>query len=154
MGSYATNADVESRLKNWFTVPFADDTEPTDDTVSDYIDQVEAEINGVLSAQGYSTIPAAGANDVKMLRRYVAQMTAVLVWQEFYSVPDDDDIPSPFGMWIKAYDTFMRALRRGEQHLIDQSPQSDDDPVFMVVRHPQRDDTFTDRRYDAADWDE
>lgn len=147
MGNYADLDDVRAYLQD-FTI--ATSSNPSESEVTDFITQVEGEINGVLSAQGYASVPATGTNDVALLQGYVARYVAALAWVVAY---DRDDAPTKVKMWRDAYRDFLARLRRGEQHLIDQVPQGDDTPVFGVVRHPTRDDYFTER-YDTTDWDE
>lgn len=155
MGSYADVADVEARLQGWLasSVPFTVSTEPTLAQVTDHVDEAEAEINGVLSAQGYTTIPATGANDVRLLRKHTANEAAYQVWVTAFSGMGGD-VPGSVKAWHDGFAALVNRLRKGEQDLIDQTPQSDDDGVFLIVRSPVRDDTFTDRTVIESDWDE
>lgn len=154
MGSYADAGDVEARLQGWLasSVPFTISTEPTLAQVDDHIDEAEAELNGVLAAQGYTSIPATGANDVKLLRKHTANEAAYQVWVTAFG--GQGDVPDTVKSWHAGFAALVNRLRKGEQDLIDQTPQSDDDGVFFIVRSPVRDDTFTDRTAIESDWDE
>lgn len=149
MTSYAAASDIEAVASSWFTTPFAGGTNPTLTQVNNKINQVEGIINGVLSAEGYETVPATGANDVLMLRDYTAKKVVADLWRYRYADRGD----SPYRAWEKEFEDFLARLRRGEQYLIDQQPQSEDEPFFMIIRQPQREDYFTERN-DTTDWDE
>lgn len=149
--TYAAIADVTARLQNWPTLSaFSDSSKPTEAQVTAFINQIEGEVNGVLSAEGYETVPATGADDVALLKMYVADKVAAKVWGVVYA---GTDMPAVVKLWHEDYKDFLARLRRGEQHLPNQQPQSEDEPVFGIVRHPERDDTFT-YRYQTEDWDE
>ncbi len=153
MGNYAAVSDIVSRLQAWpGLATFDGTTTPTDTEVGEFINQVEGEVDGVLSAEGYPTVPATAASDVNLLKRYVADEVAAMVWGVKYQ---DAEASTPFAVkrWHEMYTAFLNRLRRGEQHLPSQQPQSEDEPGFLIVRHPERDDTFT-YQYDEADWDE
>ncbi len=149
--AYATIADITARLQNWPTLSsFGEATRPTETQVLAFIQQVEGEINGVLSAEGYASVPATGADDIQLLRMYVADKVAAKVWGVVYA---GSEMPAQIKTWHDEYKDFLTRLRRGEQHLPNQQPQSEDEPVFGIVRHPERDDTFT-YRWQTTDWDE
>lgn len=147
MGSYAATADVQALIPE-FTIGAS--TKPSTTEITALITQAEGEINGILTAQGYSTVPATGSNDVALLEGYVARKVAADVWLTAYQ---RDDPPYKVKTWREEWRDFIARLRRGDQHLIDQLPQGDDDPVFLIVRQPSRDDYFTERG-DQTDWDE
>ncbi len=125
-------------------------TEPTLHQASATLDQIEAEINGVLAAEGYATVPATGAASVNLLRGYVETEAAYKLFTQVYG---PNDLPEVVKAWHEDYRAFLSRLRRGEQYLPDQQPQSEDEPIFGIVRHPERDDTFT-YRWQARDWNE
>lgn len=154
MGNYAADhAAIEVLLKSRVGIPsaFSASTRPTDSDVDDMIEQIEGEINGVLSAQGYQTVPATGSSDIKLLKRYVVTKVGAMVWRVVFS---EDDAPSHIKRWEEDYAEFLKRLRMGQQYLIDQQPLGEDQPYFQIVRHPTRDDYFTSRDYDERDWDE
>lgn len=125
-------------------------SEPTLAEVTSTIDQIEAEVNGVLSAEGYVTVPATGTASVNLLRGYVEKEAAYQSYTQAYGV---NELPSAVKAWHEDYRAFLARLRRGEQYLPDQQPQSEDEPYFMSLRHPIRDDHFT-ARQQYRDWDE
>lgn len=147
MGSYVDTDDVQALIPE-FTISAS--SEPSTTQVTEFITQTEGEINGVLTAQGYESVPATGSNDVAMLAGYVAGKVAARTWLAAYL---DDDPPWKVKEWTTSYREFLNRLRQGQQHLVDQLPQGDDDPYFAIVRHPTRDDLFTERG-GQTDWDE
>lgn len=147
MGAYATVADVQALIPE-LTIGAA--SKPSTTEVEGFITQIEAAINGVLSAQGYSAIPATGANDVQLLKGYVSTKVAALTWLAGFL---QDTPPGKVTIWTEDFREFMNRLRQGQQHLVDQLPQGDTEAVFGIVRHPTRDDYFTER-WNTTDWDE
>ncbi|MBZ0315088.1 MAG: hypothetical protein K8L91_01625 [Anaerolineae bacterium] len=148
-------SDVPVGVLKWLRIytditDFDATTEPTLVEVTSTIDQVEAEVNGVLSAEGYETVPATGTASVNLLRGYVEKEVAYQTYTQVYGV---NELPPAVKAWHEDYRAFLSRLRRGEQYLPDQQPQSEDEPIFGIVRHPERDDTFT-FRWQPRDWDE
>jgi hypothetical protein len=92
---------------------------PTLSECEGWLDQVAAEINGVLRGCGYSTVPATGSNDVLLIRRYLAQKVAAMVWVAGFM---SDELPAKVKEWIKDYDLFIKRLTEKDLRLIDQSP--------------------------------
>ncbi|MFA5608407.1 MAG: hypothetical protein WDA07_14760 [Leucobacter sp.] len=143
--AYATTADVQSlvRSKSGAGVTIGPTTEPSATEVEGWLDQVSAEIDGILRSQGYEAAPATGANDLLLLKRYVAEKAAAMTWHAYYGAVAGDVVPARVKRWEEDYREFVARLRRGEQHLVDQSPEGEADPVFGSVDHPSRDDYFT-----------
>jgi hypothetical protein len=100
---------------------FDTDTEPTLAQATATIDQVEAEINGVLKAAGYTTVPATGTASVNLLRMYVETEAAYKIYTQIYGV---NELPPAVRAWHVDYREFLARLRRGEQYLPDESPKS------------------------------
>lgn len=153
MGNYAALDDIVVRLESWpGLATFDGTTTPTEAEVLEFIDQVEGEVDGVLSAEGYITVPATSTQDVNLLKRYVADEVAAIVWSTKYA---DSEAATPFVIkrWYETYVAFLNRLRRGEQHLPSQQPRSEDEPEFLITRHVERDDYFT-YQHDETDWDE
>jgi hypothetical protein len=148
VGAYATTADVQALIPELTIGPTS---KPSTTEVEGFISQIEAAINGVLSAQGYSSIPATGANDVQLLKGYVATKVAALTWLAAFV--SGYEAPDKVKLWNEDFRDFMNRLRQGQQHLVDQVPQGDTEAVFGIVRHPTRDDYFTER-WSTHDWDE
>lgn len=145
--SYATVDDVQTRLPG-FSINAS--SKPSTAEVAGTIAEVEGEINGVLIAQGYPTVPATGENDVAMLRGYVSRKAAAEAWMDAH---EESELDGRIKRWLDGWDKFIARMRRGEQHLVDQLPQGDTEAVFGIVRTPTRDDTFTER-WGTTDWDE
>lgn len=149
MGSYADIDNVQALIPEFV---ISTTSKPSTAEVTIMISQAEGEINGVLSAQGYESIPATGSNDVALLQGYVARKVAADTWIAAYQ---RDEPAYKVKAWREEWVMFIARLRRGEQHLIDQLPQGDSVPYFAVIRHPTRDDLFTERGgTDETDWDE
>ncbi len=122
--------------------------QPTD--IEPFIQGLESQVDGVLRGQDYPTVPATGTNDIAMIREMVRKKAAAQVY-----VTLNQPIRSPD--WVRTYDIdfadWLKSLRKGELRLVDQDPQGEDLPFFAVVRHPTRDDLFTERG-GQTDWDE
>ncbi len=147
MGAYAAVANVQALIPELTIGPAS---KPSTTQVEAFISQIEAAINGVLSAQGYSSIPATGTNDVLLLQGYVATKVAALTWLAAFLA---EEAPDKVRLWNDDFKDFMNRLRQGQQHLVDQLPQGDSEPMFGIIRHPTRDDLFTER-WETTDWDE
>lgn len=147
MTSYADTDNVQALIPE-FTITSS--SKPNLTEVGEFITQVEGEINGILTAQGYESVPATGTNDVAMLQGYTSRKVAALTWLAAYPTTEP---PWKVKDWAEYYRDFLKRLRDGTQQLVDQLPQGDSAPYFAVVRHPTRDDYFTERG-DDTDWDE
>lgn len=129
--AYCTVADVEELMGT----TFAADSRPTTTEVSDSIDTVAAELDGVAQAAGYS-VPVTGAAAVTLLKRYNIFGAAVSAW---HSGIIGDDEPARVTYWNEQYQNFLARLRRGEQQLPGESADSEEDIAFAVVPTAQRD---------------
>jgi hypothetical protein len=117
---YATVADITTLLDT-VNITIDANTNPTQLEVEEFIAQFESEINGVLSSQGYTYVPAVGLDDISLLKRYVAERTAVKVWEiVFVSI----EYPEKIRNWLQGYNGFISRLRKAEQLLINQKPLS------------------------------
>lgn len=147
MGAYATGAAVFGLLLDLGVGPV---TRMTDADVEVIIAGLEAEVDGILKAQGYAAVPAVGAADTALLGQHVRMKAAARVYVTLHQPQRSPD-------WVRTADIdwseFLNRLRQGQQRLVDQDPAGADLPFFAVVRHPTRDDTFTARR-GTTDWDE
>jgi hypothetical protein len=147
MCAYAGVTDVQALLPEF---AISGSSKPSITEVMAFITQIEAMINGVLAAQGYSTVPATGANDVALLAGVVQRKVAALTYLAAYQ---SDNAPDKIKVWNEEFTQFMNWLRQGQINLVDQLPQGDIEPLFGIVRHPTRDDYFTER-WNTTDWDE
>lgn len=119
--AYATYQNIETRLDT-DGVTFSPASHKVTQTECEaIIDEIGAEINAILKAQGYATVPVTGANDLLMLRRYVANKTAAEVWMIIFS---STTLPDYVKAWLDDYVAFLNRLRQGQQFLIDQDPTS------------------------------
>lgn len=127
---YADVAHVQAHLNSLggpgITIGVA--SVPTTSQVEGFLDQVAAEVDGILAGQGYGTIPASGTNDVLMLRRYIAQKVAAMVWMAGFM---SDDLPGKVQRWLDEYDAFIARMLDKTQRLIDQTPRGKMGVVLM-----------------------
>ena len=116
--AYATSADVQARIGAIQTIGAG--TTPTTTQVSTWLDEYSADVDAVLTAAGYATIPATGTNDLNLLQGRVAQIAAaeaIDVMTGYLGLaPEQSDIE----YWRKKWDTFLTDLRSGKMKLIDQ----------------------------------
>lgn len=89
-------------------------------TVEMMITGIEATIHSVMAGQGYPTIPATGGRDVAMIQQQVIQEAAALTYM---ATRTSDDLPEWVTVWHNAYTEWLRALRKGEIRLLDQTPE-------------------------------
>ena len=121
--AYATAANVQAHINQLggTTLTLGGATVPTSTDVGEWLDQLSAEIDGILTANGYGTVPATGTSDVNMLKRYVAQKAAAMVFHAGFMW---DDTPDKIGQWEKEWDTLLERLIDRSMRLVDQSPRS------------------------------
>lgn len=117
MGHYTSGAEVLGLLLNLQVGPPARFTAAE---VEQLVVGVEAEINGILKAQGYAAVPATGASDVELIGLQVRRKVAVLTYMTLYQPVGR--APDWTRMWDVDYDNFKKALQKGEQRLVDQDP--------------------------------
>lgn len=149
MGQYAILNDVIGLLRAHGVTKIDGTTDPNDTTVNTWIENTEAEIEGILEARGVE-VPITSERAINLLRMYVTYPVAVLVWDEKFST---NEYPAGVERWNTAYQDFVRRLEKGQIYLPGVVHEGEDDPVFGIVRHPQRDSYFTER-YDETEWDE
>jgi hypothetical protein len=112
-------------------IAFTDDTEPTLAQVTETIEQIESEIDGVLKAQGYATVPATGTASIRLLRGYTEREAAYQSYTQVYGV---NELPPAIKAWHEDYRGFLARLRRGEQYLPDQSPLTNTDSGMFLLQ--------------------
>ncbi len=99
------------------------DSHPSESSVQLMLDQAGAEINAILKARGYATIPATG-DDATMIGGYVTMIVAARVWNAAYGTPDD--VPERITGWEEAWERFIDMLTDGRIVLMEQDPVSGD----------------------------
>jgi len=118
MGAYTTGAAVFGLLLDLSVGPTA---RMTEDDVEAIIAGLEGEVNGILKAQGYQTVPANGADDVAMLGQQVRMKAAARVYVTLHQPERSPD-------WVRTADIdwseFLERLRKGQQRLVDQDPEA------------------------------
>lgn len=117
---YATAADVQAlfNVMGGDVITFGALTKPTITNVETWLDQLAAEVDGILTGVGYGTVPATGTNDKLMIGRYVAQKGAAMAYHAGYMF---DDTPDKVKQWESEWDTFLDRLINKNMRLIDQS---------------------------------
>lgn len=112
--TYCTYSDVEETAGEEYT----GSSQPSKARVVEVCIEVSLEIDAVLLAAGYTTVPATGTNDLALLKQYARFGSAAAAWHEGHVT--DDEYPR-VEFWEKSYRDFLPRLRRGEQGLIDQT---------------------------------
>lgn len=116
MGNYVTGTEVYDLLVNQ-SVGVPTRLPPAD--LEPYIAGIEAQVDGVLKAQNYTTVPATGANDVAMIREHIRRKVAALVVTALIQPQRSPD-------WVRTWDIdfseWLGSLRKGQLRLTDQSP--------------------------------
>lgn len=117
---YADGDDVQAlyNVMGGVEVTFGPATKPTLAQVEGWLDQLAAEVDSILTARGYSTIPASGTNDKLMIGRYVSQKAAAVA---FHAGAMWDDTPDKVKLWEDEWRDFLKALEDGKRRLIDQT---------------------------------
>lgn len=117
---YADGDDVQAlfNVMGGAVITLGAGTTPTLAQVEGWLDQLAAEVDSILVARGYSTVPASGTNDVLMIGRYVAQKAAALAYHAGYMF---DDTPDKVKLWETEWADFLKALEDGKRRLIDQT---------------------------------
>jgi hypothetical protein len=114
---YCTPADTQRHLVS-LAIDDTTDLRPSD--VAQFQDELAAEVNGVLRAQKYPTVPATGANDVLLIGGLIAQKAAARVWRAFFQ--HDRNLPEIVKTWDAEYERCIDRLSTGKQVLMDQAP--------------------------------
>jgi hypothetical protein len=116
VGAYTTGAEVLGLLLDLGVGPTA---RLSSADVEAIIAGLEAEVDGILLAQGYATVPATGLRDAAMLGQQVRLKAAARVYVTLHQPQRSPD-------WVRTADIdwseFLERLRRGQQRLVDQAP--------------------------------
>lgn len=120
---YAEASDVQALLESvsGIGMTFSSSTKPSLSQVEGWLDDVAAEVDGILRAKGYATIPATGDTDKRMIGMHVAEKAAVATYHAGWG--GFQDTPARVEQWDEDYKAFIARLRNGEQHLVDQEPR-------------------------------
>jgi hypothetical protein len=130
--AYCTTVQVEELMG----IKFMSTSRPATNKVTETIDEVAGEIDGVLTAAGYD-LPIAGVASLQLLRRYNTFGAAAACWHTGYAT--DNSIPR-VEYWQQEYKDFLSRMRRGEQYLPDVDLDDDtSSPAFGVAPAAQRD---------------
>lgn len=116
MGSYVTSAQVVELILDQARGVH----NVTAGQVDDVINGLEAQINGILVAQGYATVPATGPGDIAMLGYQVGRKAATMIY-EMLKQPVDRS-PDWVRTWNIDFAEWLTALRKGELRLVNQAP--------------------------------
>lgn len=120
---YATAADVQALLgpKSGIGATFSTTSTPTLAQVEGWLDATAAEVDGILRARGYATIPATGDTDKLTIGKHVAEKAAASTYHAGWG--GFEDTPARVKRWEEDYTAFVSRLRKGEQHLVNQAPR-------------------------------
>ncbi len=130
--AYATYVEVLDFVDKFgLTIGDVGGEDFTTTVVAGHIATFDAQVNGILTAQGYGTIPATGTNDVAMLQRLVAQRTAALLYMD--KMNSGNEFPAIIKLWLQEWDDTLKRLKNGEQSLVDQEPTRADYSPFGVT---------------------
>lgn len=130
--AYCTIADVEVLTEIDWTAA----TAPTIAQVENMIDNVAAEIDGVLQASGYD-VPVSAADALEMLRSINAFGVGPEAYHATFLV---EMLPPKVKYWQDRYDRFLKAVRAGEVQLPGLEPESDLDAAWGIAPSIQRED--------------
>lgn len=92
---------------------------PTTTQVEGFLDQVAAEIDGLLAGQGYTT-PATGTTDILLIRRYLSVKVAAMTFSAGFM---SDNEPTKVKEWRTEYKLFITRIINKQMRLVDQSPR-------------------------------
>lgn len=135
--AYCTVENVQAVMQTMFS---RNSGYPTYEDVEGFVDNVAADIDGVLQSAGYTT-PITATRAVALLKKYNELGAACQSYHAAYRT--DDILPPHAEYWCQEYRDFLSRIRRGEQQLPGVTPEGDIDPVFMIVQTPPRDRYFT-----------
>lgn len=119
MGVYTSGAEVLDLLLS-LQVGRPPRLQPAD--VERLVEGIEAEVDGLLKAQGYPNVPATGERDRALIGLQVRRKVAVLTYMTLYQ--PTGRAPDWTRMWDVDYDNFKQALAEGKQRLVDQEPSA------------------------------
>jgi hypothetical protein len=115
--SYADVTHVQPYMRPYGLV-ISGSSVPTTTQVEQFLDQVAAEVDAVLSARGYATVPATDATDILFLRLHVSMYAAVLTYAAGFG---SDDMPDGIEEMREHYHDFLKRLSDGDLTLPGQS---------------------------------
>jgi hypothetical protein len=116
--SYADKDHLQALIGGIFLIK--ESSTPSTAECEGFLDQTAADIDGILTDRGYPTVPATGATDVLMLRKYTTFGAAVMT---YYAAFGHNDAPNNVLSWLAQFEQFMDDLASGKRRLINQSPR-------------------------------
>ena len=133
--AYCLITDVQRITGLTFTLT----SRPTIEQADAVIDDIAADLDGVLQAAGY-TVPVTATQALGTLKRYNELGASCDCWHGAYQ---SQDAPARVARWCGQYDEFLKRIRMGQQQLPGLDPESDLDPAFDIVPQPPRDGYLT-----------
>lgn len=129
---YADGDDVQAWLDQLggATITLGLASTPLLARVETWLDQLSAEVDSILTANGYSTVPATGANDILLIGRYVAEKGACMAYSAGFMF---DDTPDKVSQWCESWDNFIKRLTDGDLVLTDQSGRAQIGTILGAV---------------------
>ena len=120
MGNYATNAHVTPRL-GW-TIS-SSGTKPTTTQVDTEIALIEADLDGELAAQGFTT-PVTAAAGLSYLRQFVVAEACARALEVRDTVTDDQDAGEQIASFRALYDKLVVDIRTNSAIVAEKIGQS------------------------------
>lgn len=124
---YATYANVNALFRK--EDQMTNTSNPSTSTLTTWITQFEAQINGALSQAGFS-VPVTGTNDVALLQGLVAQGVACLAWGVRYPV-DETALPKQVEGYCDTWKDALKSIKDGTFTLVDQSRRAKTSVIYL-----------------------
>jgi len=96
-------------------------SKPTTTQVEGFLDQAAGEIDGILKARGYGTVPATATADVLFLRMYTSFKATVMTYAAGFG---SDNFPDGIQYMADAYAQFLKDLKDGMIDLPSQTART------------------------------
>lgn len=117
--AYVVTADVQ---KYFLDYNFTTGTRVVAADVTEICDTESVELDGILLGAGF-TVPIAGANSLKILKKICALRVAANCWRKLH-VTTQSDQPTMADAWRKEADELLEAVLSGEVLLADAPTES------------------------------
>lgn len=129
---YADGDDVQAWLDQLggVTITLGVASTPTLSRVETWLDQLSAEVDSILTGNGYSTVPASGTNDILLIGRYVAEKGACMAYSAGLQF---DDVPDKVSQWCDEWKSFIKRLADGDLVLQDQAGRAQIGTILGAV---------------------
>jgi len=130
--AYCTVEDIQALLQ----AKFSTEGTPSSSDVEEIIEDVAAELDGLLQAAGYTVPVTSPAGAVRLLKKMNRFCAAVPVWHSSYV---EGQAPVRVDSWAKQCEGFKKLIVEGKIQLPGVDPEGPNDPVFDLTAFPNRD---------------